>query len=83
MIRPLGERGIRVAGVKVVPSGPDELAIRYFHQAQRDEALKVAVALRDFGFRAQHLQHAEDAETPATSRQYELWLPSTGYDQRP
>jgi hypothetical protein len=82
LIRPLNERGIRVAGIKVVPSGPDEADIRYYRLTERSEALKVAVALRDFGLGAQRLQQMEEPETSAPVRQYELWLPPTGYDQR-
>jgi hypothetical protein len=83
MVRPLGERGIRVAAIRIVHTGPDEPDIRYFRLTERDEAMKVAVALRDFGLRAQQLKHMDELEAPGTARQYELWLPATGYDQRP
>jgi hypothetical protein len=84
LIRPLNERGIRVAGIKVVPSsGPDEADIRYYHLAERNEAMKIAVALREFGLRAQQLKHMEQSEASVPARRYELWLPATGFDQQP
>lgn len=83
LIRPLNERGIRVAEIKVMPSGPDQVHIRYYRAADRNEAMKVAVALRDFGLSAQHLKQMEELESPAPARQYDLWLPPAGYDERP
>ena len=80
IIRPLGERGIRVAGIRIVSSGPENPDLRYYNLSERDEAIRVAVALRDFGLRAQQLKHMDEAAGQATQRQYELWL---GYDQRP
>jgi hypothetical protein len=78
LIKPLNERGIRVAGIRVAPANPDGAHIRYNHAAERNEAMKVAIALRDFGLGAQHLRQAEESESPAPPRQYELWLPATG-----
>ncbi|HEV7446765.1 MAG TPA: hypothetical protein VGO18_29625 [Steroidobacteraceae bacterium] len=83
IIRPLGERGIRVAGIRVVNSGPEEADLRYYNQSDRNEVVKVAVALRDFGLRAQQLKHLDDIGPPAAPRQYELWLPANAFDQRP
>jgi hypothetical protein len=83
IIRPLGERGIRVAGIRVVSSGPDEADLRYYNLSDRNEVVKVAVALRDFGLRAQQLRHLDDVGPPAAPRQYELWLPANAFDQRP
>jgi hypothetical protein len=80
IIRPLAERGIRVAGIRIVSSGPETPDVRYYNLSERDEAIRVAVALRDFGLRAQQLKHVDEAAGQATQRQYELWL---GYDQRP
>ncbi|MGZ5123539.1 MAG: hypothetical protein ACXWCY_14675 [Burkholderiales bacterium] len=83
IIRPLGERGIRVAGIRVVNSGPEEADLRYYNLSDRNEVVKVAVALRDFGLRAQQLKHLDDIGPPAAPRQYELWLPANAFDQRP
>jgi hypothetical protein len=80
IIRPLADRGIRVAGIRIVSSGPDNPDLRYYNLSERDEAIRVAVALRDFGLRAQQLKHIDETAGQATQRQYELWL---GYDQRP
>jgi hypothetical protein len=76
MIRPLARRGIRVTGIKVVKSGPPVPDLRYFRSAERDEAVKVALALRDVGLPAQRLNHMRGFEGRATPRQYELWLPA-------
>ena len=76
IVRPLGARGIRVAGIRLVNAGPSEPDLRYFRLEGRDEALKVAVALRDVGLPAQQLRHV-DEQTPASARQYELWLPAS------
>jgi hypothetical protein len=83
IVRPLGERGIRVAGIRVVSSGPEEADLRYYNLSERDDVLKVAVALREFGLRAQQLRHIDETAQAAAPRQYELWLPASGYDQRP
>jgi hypothetical protein len=83
IIRPLGERGIRVAGIRVVNSGPEEADLRYYNLSDRNEVVKVAVALREFGLRAQQLRHLDDIGPPAGPRQYELWLPANAFDQRP
>jgi hypothetical protein len=76
-VRPLTDRGFRVVGIRVVPSGPDVADIRYNHLSQRDEAIRIGVALRDSGVRAQHLKHLEETVPPAPARQYEIWLPAT------
>ena len=81
MVRPLGERGIKVAEIRIVSSGPDEPDIRYHRLAERREAMNLSVALRDFGLRAQHLKQMETGESAPPSRQYELWLPATGFDR--
>ena len=81
--RPLADRGIRIAGIRMVTSGPDQPDLRYHNLSERDELLKVAVALREFGLSAQQLRHVEETDTPVPARQYELWLPPTGYDRRP
>jgi hypothetical protein len=75
MIQPLAKRGIRVTGIKLVRFGPSVPDLRYFRSAERDEAVKVALALRDIGIPAQHLHQVSGFERRATPRQFELWLP--------
>jgi hypothetical protein len=76
-VRPLTARGFRVSGIRVVPTGPEVADIRYYHLAQRDEAIRIGVALRDSGVRAQHLKQLDDTVHAAPARQYEVWLPAT------
>jgi hypothetical protein len=76
IVRPLGERGIRVVGIRVVSSGPDHPDLRYFNLSDRNEVVRIAVALRDFGLRAQQLKHLDDSGSPSSDRRYELWLPA-------
>ena len=75
-MRPLGERGIRVVGIRVVSSGPDQPDLRYFNLSDRNEVVRIAVALRDFGLRAQQLKHLDDSGSTSSDRRYELWLPA-------
>ncbi|MGZ5124560.1 MAG: hypothetical protein ACXWC1_17330, partial [Burkholderiales bacterium] len=75
MIQPLAKRGIRVTGIKLVRFGPSVPDLRYFRSAERDEAVKVALALRDMGIPAQRLHQVSGFERRATPRQFELWLP--------
>ena len=75
LIGPLKERGIHVAGVRVAPPSPDAAHIRYYRLNDRNEAMRVAVALRDLGFSAQQLKQMPESETPGPARTYELWLP--------
>jgi hypothetical protein len=75
LIGPLRERGIHVAGVRVVPPSPDAAHIRYYQLNDRNEAMRVAVALRDLGFSAQQLKQMPESATPSPGRTYELWLP--------
>ena len=82
LIRPLARQGIRVTGIKLVRSGPSVADLRYFRSGERDEAVKVAVALRDVGVPAQRLKHIAGFEGRATRHQYELWLPATSVDSR-
>ena len=82
LVKPLNERGIRVAGIRVVPPNPDGTHIRYNHDAERNEAMKLSITLRDFGLGTQHLRQAEESASPVPARQYELWLPATGESAR-
>jgi hypothetical protein len=76
MIQPLAKRGIRVTGIKLVHFGPSLPDLRYFRSAERDEAVKVALALREMGIPAQRLHQVSGFEGRATPRQVELWLPA-------
>ena len=73
LIGPLKERGIHVAGIRIVGRSRDAAHIRYYRQADRNEAMRVAVALREVGLSAQQLKQMPERETAA--RRYELWLP--------
>jgi hypothetical protein len=75
LIGPLKERGIHVAGVRVVPPSPDAAHIRYYRLNDRNEAMRVAVALRDVGLSAQQLKQMPEPDTSGPGRTYELWLP--------
>jgi hypothetical protein len=74
LIGPLKERGIQVGGIRLVAPNPDAAHIRYYRLADRNEAMRVAVALRDIGLSAQQLKQMPEGEA-APPRQYELWLP--------
>jgi hypothetical protein len=75
LVGPLKERGIHVAGVRVVPRSADAAHIRYYRLNDRNEAMRVAVALRDLGFSAQQLKQMPEPNTPGPGRTFELWLP--------
>jgi len=76
MIQPLARRGIHVTGIKVVDAGPPVADVRYFDPAERDGAVKIALALRDLGVSAQRLQQVSGSETLKGQRRFELWLSS-------
>jgi hypothetical protein len=64
-----------VARIRVAPPNADGAHIRYYHLADRNEAMRVAVALRDVGLSAQQLKQMPESASPVASRTYELWLP--------
>jgi len=75
LIGPLKERGIHVAGVRIVPPSADTAHIRYYRLNDRNEAMRVALALRDVGLSAQQLKQMPEPDTSGPGRLYELWLP--------
>ena len=75
LIQPLARRGIHVSGIRVVSAGPAAPDLRYFRSAEREEAQRVARALRDAGVPAQRLKHIPGYERRSTPRQDQLWLP--------
>ena len=77
LVGPLKERGIQVAGIVVGPRGQDTAHIRYYDLGDRNEAMKVAVALRDLGVSAQQLKHMSASETDMPARRYDVWLPAS------
>lgn len=72
----LREKGIALAGVKVVASGPRSSDLRYFRPSEKEEAAKVQAALLSLGLPARQLKGIGGYETSAVPRQYELWLVS-------
>ena len=75
LIGPLKERGIHVARVRIVPPSPDAAHIRYYRLNDRNEAMRVAFALRELGLNAQQLKQMPEPDTAGPGRTYELWLP--------
>jgi hypothetical protein len=75
LIGPLKERGIDVAGIRVVGRSADAAHIRYYRLADRNEAMRVALALREVGLSAQQLKQMPERDTTLPPRTYELWLP--------
>jgi hypothetical protein len=75
LVGPLKERGIQVAGIRMVPAHADGAHIRYYRGTDRNEAMRVAGALGELGLSARHLRQMDSSDT-ATPRQYELWLSS-------
>ena len=72
----LEQKGIALAGIKVVGDGPRTSDLRYFRPSEKDEALRVQAALLSLGLPAQRLKSIGGFETGAVPRQYELWLVS-------
>ncbi len=70
----LKQHGMRLAGIKVVGTGPAQSDLRYFHASERSEAVKVQAALLAAVFPVRQLKMISGYETQATPRQYELWL---------
>jgi hypothetical protein len=68
------KKGIAVVGIKVVSAGPKSSDLRYFHQAEKEEAMRVHSALLSLGLPVQRLKRITGFEATATPRQYELWL---------
>jgi hypothetical protein len=70
----LEQKGIALAGIKVVGAGPRSSDLRYFRPSEKEEALRVQSALLSLGLPAQRLKSIGGFETSAVPRQYELWL---------
>jgi hypothetical protein len=75
MVVPLGQRGIHVAGIKVVESGPATRDLRYAGSDEPAEAADVAQALREIGVATQGVRRSDAARGQAPAQHYELWLP--------
>jgi hypothetical protein len=72
---PLAERGIHVAGIKVVDSGPSTRDLRYFGSDEPAEAADIAQALREVGITTQRVRRFDGGQESAPVKRYELWLP--------
>lgn len=70
----LRERGMRLAGIKIIGTGPTQSDLRYFHQEEKNEAMKVQAALLSTGLPVNRLRWIPGYETRALPRQYEVWL---------
>jgi hypothetical protein len=68
------KKGIAVVGIKVVSAGPKSSDLRYFHQSEKEEAMRVHSTLLSLGLPVQRLKRITGFEATATPRQYELWL---------
>ena len=76
----LAERGLRLAGIKIVGRGPERSDLRYFRDDERGEAVQVQKALLALGLPVNRLKKIGGFEPVATPRQYEVWLAA---DYRP
>ena len=77
IIKPLARHGIRVSGIRIVSVGPPASDLRYFHSADRGEAVRINRALDLVGKPAQRLNYVQGFEDQKARSQYELWLPAT------
>jgi hypothetical protein len=75
IVAPLARRGIRVGGIRVVGVGPPVSDLRYFHSADRVEAVRINRALDVAGKPAQRLRYVPGLEDQQPRSHYELWLP--------
>jgi hypothetical protein len=75
IVAPLARRGIRVGGIRVVGAGPPVSDLRYFHSADRAEAVRINRALDVAGKPAQSLRYVPGLEDRQPRSHYELWLP--------
>lgn len=72
----LEQKGIALAGVKVVGAGPRSSDLRYFRPSEKAEAMRVQAVLLSLGLPAGQLKSISGFETSAVPRQFELWLVS-------
>ena len=70
----LRERGMRLAGIKIIGTGPTQSDLRYFHAEEKNEAMKVQAALLSTGLPVNRLRWIPGYEARALPRQYEVWL---------
>ena len=70
----LRQHGMRLAGVKIVGTGPAQSDLRYFHASEKNEARQVQTALLAAGLPVHKLKSIAGYETRALPRQYEVWL---------
>jgi len=75
MVVPLAQRGIHVAGIKVVQSGPATRDLRYSGSDEPAEAADIAQTLRDVGVATPGVRRSDGARGQGSSQHYELWLP--------
>ena len=52
----LRERGMRLAGIKIIGTGPTQSDLRYFHAEEKNEAMKVQAALLSTGLPVNRLR---------------------------
>ena len=74
LVQALVERGVRVGGITLVPSGPTSTDLRYFRIQEAAEAADLARALQDVGIVIPKVKHIAGYEGIAAPRRYELWL---------
>jgi hypothetical protein len=75
MVVPLAQRGIHVAGIEIVDSGPHTRDLRYFGSEEPADAADIAQALREVGVSTQRVRRFDPAQGQARGARYELWLP--------
>jgi hypothetical protein len=75
MVVPLAQRGIRVARITIVDSGPHTRDLRYFGSKEPAGAADIAQVLREVGVSTQRVRHFDSAHGQAPGAHYELWLP--------
>jgi hypothetical protein len=75
MVVPLAQRGIHVAGIKIVDSGPHTRDLRYFGSEEPADAADVAQVLREVGVATQRVRRFDAAQDRAPGARYELWFP--------
>ena len=70
----LRQRGMRLAGIKIIGTGPTQSDLRYFRASEKSEAVTVQAALLSAGLPVRQLKRITGYETRAIPRQYEVWL---------
>ncbi|MGZ8211534.1 MAG: hypothetical protein ACXWUH_13595 [Burkholderiales bacterium] len=83
MVVPLAQKGIHVAGIRVVGSGPSTRDLRYFGADEQAGAAEVAQALREVGVATEHVRRLDPPAGRPKPKHYELWLPPGRAEARP